>query len=214
MVVECTILVGSEDYYSCELTRRIPVKVTLVAINGDTGFGIIEPTNGEVKFVQQYIKELRASPSIVKVDVTFRSPEGYWTRVIHKPSGPSIHDTVLQSGCMTCLPIVVESGFQKHLILAPSRETLRDLLHLLRARFSSVKVKKLRSTSIGPSRTLLTEKQREALLLAYNSGYYAIPRKVTLESIAEGLGIKRVAMQERLRRAENRIISDYIEEYR
>ncbi len=49
----------------------------------------------------------------------------------------------------------------------------------------------------------------DAFSLAMNSEYYAIPRKVKLDDIAQKLGIKRVAMQERLRRAELKIFEKF-----
>ena len=44
----------------------------------------------------------------------------------------------------------------------------------------------------------LTEKQREALLLAFNKGYYDNPRRTDLETLANHLDISRQAFSERL----------------
>lgn len=188
------------------------MRVTLVAINGDTGFGIVEPVEGGENSVKNYIKGLRSSAAIKTVKITYASPEGYWTQVVHKLGTPSIHETILQSGCMTCLPIVIEGGIQNHVVLAPSREELRSLVLLLKERFSMVKIKRLRSTTVGLSRVALTEKQKQAFKLAYESGYYSIPRETTLSHVAESLGIKRVAMQERLRRVEQHVMTALAEE--
>lgn len=46
----------------------------------------------------------------------------------------------------------------------------------------------------------LTPKQREAVLLALQRGYFKIPRETTLEEIADELGITRQAASERVRR--------------
>ncbi|MHA2211950.1 MAG: helix-turn-helix domain-containing protein, partial [Candidatus Thorarchaeota archaeon] len=146
------------------------------------------------------------------VDVTFKSPVGYWTEVVHHLGSPSIYDTVLQSGCMTQLPIIIQRGIQTHRVLAPTRSALRDLLDSLRSRFAKVSVKLLKSTQLGAANVSLTEKQKEAFLLATSRGYYSIPRDVKLEDLCEELGIKRVAMQERLRRAELQILNSYAEE--
>jgi predicted DNA binding protein len=212
MVVQCTIDVTAEDYYSCDLTKRIPVRVSIITINGDTGFGIVEPTDGKEQSIQEYVNGLALSPSTRRVDVTFKSPVGYWTEVVHRLGGPSIYDTVLQSGCMTQLPIVIQQGIQTHKVLAPSRSALRDLLQTLRSRFTKVSVKRLKSTDLGATSIALTEKQRDAFLLAIGRGYYSIPRGAKLEDLCKELGIKRVAMQERLRRAEIQILNSYAEE--
>ena len=212
MVVQSVIEVSSEHYYSCELTQRIPIRVSIVAINGDTGLGILEPLEGGEASLQRYVRELSESSSTLSVDITHRSPDAYWTHVVHRTDGPSIYDTVLQSGCMTFLPIIVERGVQKHTILAPTREVLSDLLHLLRERFTSVHVRRMRASPVGFSPDILTSKQKEAFILAFESGYYTTPRKCSVEELASAIGIKRVAMQERLRRAEYRILSRYLEE--
>ncbi len=49
-------------------------------------------------------------------------------------------------------------------------------------------------------------------MLAHRKGYYEIPKKITLEEIGEELGIKRIACQERIRRAEQRIIDRYVKD--
>jgi len=211
MVVQCIIEVSSEHYYSCELTQKIPVRVSIIAINGDTGFGILEPLEGAEPSIQMYVEHLRESSSIVSVDVTYRSPKTYWTRVVHKMNGLSIHDTILQEGCMSFLPIIVERGFQIHTVLAPSREILSNLLHALRKQFTRVKIRRIKTTPTGLSQEILTEKQKEAISLAFKLGYYSIPRKYKIEDLAVKLKIRRVAMQERLRRAELRIFTSYFE---
>ncbi|MFW9918105.1 MAG: helix-turn-helix domain-containing protein [Candidatus Thorarchaeota archaeon] len=209
MAINCIIEISSEHYYSCKLTRMIPVRVSIVTINGDTGFGIIESLKHEERSIQQYVDELSKSESIKSVTVTHKAPQAYWTRVVHKVEGPSIYETILQSGCMTYLPIVVENGIQTHVVLAPSREVLSNMLHMLRDRFSFVRIKRIRPTPSGLLDIDLTSKQRDAIDLAVESGYYNIPRKCTIEELGEKLGIKRVAMQERLRRAEQRVIAFY-----
>lgn len=54
----------------------------------------------------------------------------------------------------------------------------------------------------------LSTRQREALLLAAEEGYYEIPRGVTTEALAEQLGINRRTFEDHLRRAENKIIGN------
>jgi len=44
-MIQSIVKIASKNYYSCELTARIPVKVTLLTINGVEGFAIIESLN-------------------------------------------------------------------------------------------------------------------------------------------------------------------------
>ncbi|TFG12638.1 hypothetical protein EU537_08730 [Candidatus Thorarchaeota archaeon] len=212
MVLECLLQISAENYYSCELTSRIPVRVSIMTINGDAGFGVIEPLQAMESHIIEYVEQLKANDNIREVEVTYKSTEAYWTRVVHHLEGPSIHDTVLHTGCMSRLPIIIQDGIQKHTVLAPSRKKVKEMLDLLRARFSEVQLLRLRTTPYPKSTVTLTDKQTEAFRLAYKSGYYAIPRHVKIIELADQLDISRVAMQERLRRVERNIMKAYADD--
>lgn len=205
--------IAAEAYYSCDLTLKIPVRVDLVSLNGPKGFGIIQSLTGDEKPLNKYVKELEKSTSIIEVKVTHKTPELYWTEVIHKLEKKSIHETILESGCMSRLPIVIEGGKQYHHILAPSQSALREAFDSLRANFKKVNLKRIRRGQTGIPSLGLTIKQLEAIKEAILQGYYEMPRKCEIKHLAEKLGVKRVAAQERLRRAERTIMNQFAEEY-
>ena len=211
-MIEAVLHIASENYYSCELTKKIPVRISLVAINGPEGFGIIESLDETEKPLKKYMKFMKQSPSVQEVEITHQSELQYWTRAIHTIEGESIHDTVLENGCMNRLPIIISRGVQVHTILAPSQRKFTQMYENLKKKFTTVKVARLRRYSIGSIDHILTVKQIEAIGLAYSNGYYEIPRKCEIKQIAEIAGIKRVAMQERLRRAERAIMQEFVQE--
>ncbi|ADJ16519.1 helix-turn-helix domain-containing protein [Halalkalicoccus jeotgali] len=57
---------------------------------------------------------------------------------------------------------------------------------------------------------LLTGPQREALEAAVEHGYFAIPRQISLEELADEVGISHQALSERLRRASERLAQSEI----
>lgn len=210
-MIEANLQIASENYYSCELTRTIPVRVTLVSINGPEGFGIIDSLDGTETPLKRYVKFMKQSSSIREIEITHRSKIQYWTRAVHSIDGASIHDTVLENGCMTRLPIIIYKGVQFHTILAPSQKEFAQMFSSLKERFSSVKIERVRRYPQGIVLPLLTLKQMNAVGLAFARGYYEIPRKCEVNEIAKELGIKRVAMQERLRRAERTIMKEFVQ---
>lgn len=54
----------------------------------------------------------------------------------------------------------------------------------------------------------LTDSQREALVLAYERGYFDSPRETTLATIASELGITQQSLASRLRRGHRRLIEE------
>src|SRR3989344_125525 len=59
----------------------------------------------------------------------------------------------------------------------------------------------------------LTSKQKEAIELATEFGYYSVPRKVELEPLAQKMKISRQAFSEHLRKAEAKLIPALTEDF-
>jgi predicted DNA binding protein len=208
-MIEATLRIAAESYYSCEITSRIPVKISLIAINGPEGFGIIESLDGTEGPLKKYAQSMKRSKSIIEFTVTYKSNTQYWTRAVHHMDKPTIHETVLESGCMTRLPIIITHGKQTHVILSPSQEAFSILHDNLRRRFKLVEIERIKSYPTGLPTVSLSKKQEEAFRIAFQQGYYDIPRKCNLEQLSRMTSIKRVAFQERLRRAELIIMKEF-----
>ncbi|MGB9622753.1 MAG: helix-turn-helix domain-containing protein [Candidatus Bathyarchaeia archaeon] len=117
-------------------------------------------------------------------------------------------------------PVIYEGGWEYHRIIAFRHEDLKNLLDRLQGQGLDFEI--LRKVPfdgfIASSLTLtadalfsdLTDKQMDAVLEAYNKGYYSIPRKADVLAIANLKGIPRTTFQEHLRKAENKLISSLI----
>ena len=53
----------------------------------------------------------------------------------------------------------------------------------------------------------LTERQKEVITAAKESGYYEVPRKTSTEELSQKLGISTATVLEHLRKAEHRLMS-------
>jgi predicted DNA binding protein len=56
------------------------------------------------------------------------------------------------------------------------------------------------------SRAGLTEKQRETLLTAYDEGFFAVPRRITIRELADRLDVAPSSTSDRLRRGVGRLV--------
>lgn len=59
----------------------------------------------------------------------------------------------------------------------------------------------------------LSDRQREALLVAVDRGYYARPRGATLTEVAEAMGIAKATASDLLHRAESKLVDWYLDEH-
>lgn len=57
---------------------------------------------------------------------------------------------------------------------------------------------------------LLTDSQHEALEIAFESGFFEVPREADLSAIASELEISNQAVSERLRRAQSRLVEEHV----
>jgi predicted DNA binding protein len=73
--------------------------------------------------------------------------------------------------------------------------------------FELVRLHEMTYTKAG-SRFGLTTKQQEALITAWEMGFFDLPRDVSMADVAEELGISAQSFSDRLRRAQHTLIAD------
>ncbi|WP_247728440.1 helix-turn-helix domain-containing protein [Halovivax limisalsi] len=84
----------------------------------------------------------------------------------------------------------------------PTREALIEFNDECKGRDISVSVTQLRTADLAGSPLLgLTEKQQELLTVAYQEGYFDVPRGISQDELAAALGVSKSAISQRLRRA-------------
>ncbi|MEF8914989.1 helix-turn-helix domain-containing protein [Natronomonas sp.] len=91
----------------------------------------------------------------------------------------------------------------------PSREALSEYREYLQDKDVTFRLKRLYDSGHrdgdGPT---LTDEQRETLELAYERGYFEVPRSISTSELADELGVSNQAVSERLRRASARLVED------
>ncbi len=94
-----------------------------------------------------------------------------------------------------------------------SEQQVKDFMEKINAIGIHFRVVLLADANFSPISPLsqLTAKQREVLLAAYKYGYYDIPRKITSEELAKKIGLVNSTVVEHLRKAEQRLIRQIIE---
>jgi predicted DNA binding protein len=124
-------------------------------------------------------------------------------------------ELVCQFFTMDCAMILDASGSAAGWdlrVLFPDREDVRTTTEFCEAHnltFTIHSIRQLDGTARqGQARFGLTADQHEALIHAYEQGYFAVPRDVDLEAVADGMEISHQALSERLRRAHQALIGE------
>lgn len=96
-------------------------------------------------------------------------------------------------------------------LLFPSRDALQrtcESCETYDLTYTIDRIRGLRGDRSQTTRLGLTPEQHEALAAAYKHGYFRVPRQITLDELAEVLGISHQALSERLRRGHDALIRE------
>ncbi|MFC6824561.1 helix-turn-helix domain-containing protein [Halopelagius fulvigenes] len=104
-----------------------------------------------------------------------------------------------------------EEGWVFHALL-PDLDSLSAFREYCRAEDITFRVKAMYQNDQAETRGGfgLTDGQREALLLAFDRGYFSDPREITLQELASEMGISSTACGRRLRRASEQLIESTV----
>ncbi|MFC4551929.1 MULTISPECIES: helix-turn-helix domain-containing protein [Halorussus] len=127
---------------------------------------------------------------------------------------------MLEHGYMPLDPTTLKHGREFFDLIIRSRDRLFDLVELLEP-VGDVQIERVRpqvETPTLPSQVAwnellgdLTDRQFEALSLAVESGYFAVPREATLADVADAMGVRKSTAGEHLRRALGHVAAFVVE---
>lgn len=116
-----------------------------------------------------------------------------------------------------CIPKVKQIDGDRAVIEThlPDKSLLSDLVESLKRATEGVTLRRLKrleadgdnsaSDTVMLDITDITEKQREAVMVAVSKGYYSKPREATLEELADTLGVTKAAVTQRLNAVESKL---------
>ncbi|MXV62361.1 bacterio-opsin activator [Natronorubrum sp. JWXQ-INN-674] len=129
------------------------------------------------------------------------------------------YDDVLSVLTETDVPLITASGSNQQWTFDVRGDTRNDVATFhSRCRELNIPVTLTELHALTPVKTeteaALTDTQQEALVLAYQRGYFESPRAVTMEELGYELGITQQAIASRLRRGVKHILGSTLPETR
>jgi len=131
----------------------------------------------------------------------------------------TVHDNIQELEILNLMPIFYARGYEYYRLIAFRHEALSELFDRLTEQGFQIEVQEkapfngMVSDSLITMNSLvgdLTDKQVDAIVAAYNNGYYQTPRRVNVQTIADRVRVPRTTLQEHLNKAENKLISSII----
>jgi len=131
----------------------------------------------------------------------------------------TVHENIQELEILNLMPVFYTRGFEYYRLIAFRHEALSELFDRLSQQGLQVEVREkapfngMVCDSLVTLNSLvggLTDKQVDAIVAAYNNGYYQTPRRVNVQAIADRVRVPRTTLQEHLNKAENKLISSII----
>jgi len=114
---------------------------------------------------------------------------------------------VAESGCFIDSASSREDGTIQWNIIAPNASALRELVEKIESLGCSVSVEKVSTLRTASELTIAQERVIE---IAYNLGYFDIPRRANLGVLAKRLEVSKSTLDVMIRRAQRKIIAGHL----
>lgn len=155
------------------------------------------------KYVDDILEVLRSDPNISRLEVIgVKGGRIKGSLISHTCSACRI---LASSPCFLVSSTLNQDGTISW-VMVGNKFAVRSLLNNLEkegVRFNVERIKHAKTFNI------LTKRQEEVLMLAFDLGYFDHPRRIDLRSLASLLGLSPPILSELLRRAQKKVITEY-----
>lgn len=152
---------------------------------------------------ESWADEIRALPRVSSVEELEGSPGRVHLRVVHRTS--QFISIFRDLRLMRRFPFTIRGGDAFWVIVAPESKH-RALLARLRAEAPAAVIESVRHPEVGGTGGPLTARQADLLRRAVAAGYFEVPRKVTLTTLAKNLGMAASSLSEALAIVEKKLV--------
>jgi len=199
-VVEASIAIRRPDCPLILLTSTLSLRPKFynIAVSESLVRHVVEFEEGDLE------RFLDASRGLLRVRVVDRRSGLLW---VENPM-PCSFCRALSS--LKGLPLALNldsTGAPVYRVIMPSKTALTRLISRLKANHLEPELLKAAGR---PRIARLTRGQVRALIVAYEYGFFDYPKRVTLERLAQILGVKPATLDETLRRAVKKLVEEYL----
>jgi len=211
--------VSHDNCWGCDTTEKFPdvildfermVGIKPIKNNYSAEVSIWKVITPDEKILNKFLDAFPKHPRVLRIEVLSKNKNTARILVITYWEG-MIMEKISKYNVWYDKDVDISKGFDHFKVYADKSKGLGSMFSELKEvgelKVHSVKnIEKITSSDFEPIKSLLTQKQLEALIIADKHGYYSWPRKTKLSDLAGKLKMSRQGFQDNLRAAETKVL--------
>ena len=189
---------------SCDLSVKV---LKCIPMNGSGGMSLLQIDSPEDMTGTLLSEKIRALEPRCDVKLTPAGPGRFVGTA--QTSTCVVCKLLAEHGCFLDSAASKGDGILQWNVIAPNSDALRGMVEKIRALGCSVELRRVSKLNTS---TELTRAQERVLQIAFELGYFEIPRRIKLEKLAKRLEISKATLDVMIRRAQTKIIASHMRE--
>lgn len=165
-----------------------------------TSLRISSPTD-----IERLLQDIESSPDVQGVDVIGRDVEGATLHVVADLHEPNVFLKAIGLGLIPEFPTFVKAGHFTP-IVAAKESTVMTLYDQFRNDFPGTTILSIRKETMEGMKQLLTPHQLDIFRTALASGYWDVPRRISITMLASVLGVSKSTLSKTLAIVESKLM--------
>jgi len=190
-----------------EMPKRHPITIKIVGRrpSGKLGVRDLVEISGEQEDLERILKEFQKEPWVKSYDLDFvKSGKMVGEVVTHKCLACS---SLAESDCHLISANARSDGSVHWKLMTSDRGEVKRLISKLKKLKCEVELIRL---SRVDEQEVLTSRQEEIIMMAFERGFFETPRKTKLKDLAKITGVTQATLSEILRKGQKRIVVEYL----
>ncbi len=189
---------------SCDLSVKV---LKCIPMNGSGGMSLLQIDASEDMTGTALSERIMALEPRCDVKLTAAGPGRFIGTA--QTSTCVVCKLLAEHGCFLDSATSKSDGLLQWNVIAPNADALRGLVEKITALGCTVELKRVSKLCTASE---LTRTQERVLQMAYELGYFEIPRKVNLDKLAKRLEISKATLDVMMRRAQKKIVASHMSE--
>lgn len=206
-MLEAELLLKFPKMWITEMPKRHPVFIKIVGRrpSGKLGVRDLVEISGEQEVLELLLKEFETEPWVKNFDLDFvKSGKMVGEVVTYKCLACS---ALAGSNCHLLAADVKPDGSVHWRLMTSDRDEVKKLVSKLKKVKCDVQLLKV---SPIDEQEVLTSRQEEIIMMAFERGFFETPRKTKLKDLARITGVSQATLSEILRKGQKRIVVEYL----